>query len=72
MKFGPVSPADAIGGVTVHAIRQNGFVLKKGTTIGAAEAEQLQKAGIAQIVVARLDDNVKAMLTLDVDPQSLM
>jgi molybdenum cofactor cytidylyltransferase len=57
MKFGPVSPADAIGGVTVHAIRQNGFVLKKGTTIGAAEAEQLQKAGIAQIVVARLDDN---------------
>ncbi len=57
MKVGPVSPADAIGGVTVHAIRQNGFVLKKGTTIGAAEAEQLQKAGIAQIVVARLDDN---------------
>ncbi|WP_458760418.1 NTP transferase domain-containing protein [Afipia sp. TerB] len=56
MKFGPVAPDDAIGGVTVHAIRQNGFVLKKGTQIGAAEAEQLKKAGVEQIVVARLED----------------
>ena len=38
MKFGPVAPADAIGGVTVHAIRQNGFVLKKGTMIGAVKS----------------------------------
>ena len=38
MKFGAMKPADAIGGVTVHSIRQNGFVLKKGTLITAAEA----------------------------------
>ena len=42
MKFGAMKPADAVGGVTVHSIRQNGLVLKKGTLIGeeiyAAEA----------------------------------
>jgi len=32
MKFGPASPADAIGGVTVHTLRQGSLVLKKGTT----------------------------------------
>lgn len=56
MKFGPVAPADAIGGVSVHTIRKNGFVLKKGTTVGAAEAEALGRAGITSIVVARLED----------------
>ncbi len=35
MKFGPVPPADAIGGVTVHTIRSGALVLKKGTTIGS-------------------------------------
>ena len=33
MKFGPASPADAIGGVTVHTLRQGSLVLKKGTKI---------------------------------------
>jgi len=46
MKFGPASPADAIGGVTVHTLRQGSLVLKKGTTIGAAEVEALNKAGV--------------------------
>ena len=31
MKFGPASPRDAIGGVTVHTLRQGSLVLKKGT-----------------------------------------
>ncbi len=56
MKFGPASPADAIGGVTVHTLRQGPLVLKKGTTIGAAEVEALTKAGVAEIVVVRLED----------------
>jgi molybdenum cofactor cytidylyltransferase len=56
MKFGPASPADAIGGVTVHTLRQGTLVLKKGTTIGAAEVEALTKAGVAEIVVVRLED----------------
>jgi molybdenum cofactor cytidylyltransferase len=56
MKFGPASPADAIGGVTVHTLRQGSLVLKKGTTIGPAEVEALTKAGVKEIVVVRLED----------------
>jgi molybdenum cofactor cytidylyltransferase len=55
MKFGPASPAEAIGGVTVHTLRQGSLVLKKGTTIGASEVEALNKAGVAEIVVVRLE-----------------
>ncbi len=55
MKFGPASPADAVGGVTVHTLRQGPLVLKKGTTIGAAEVEALNKAGVKEIVVVRLE-----------------
>jgi len=55
MKFGPRRPADAIGGVTVHSLRHNGLLLKKGTTIGAAEVAALQKAGVAEIVVVQLE-----------------
>jgi molybdenum cofactor cytidylyltransferase len=55
MKFGAVSPADAIGGTAVHSIRQDEFVLKKGTLIGAKEAAALNAAGVAEIVVARLE-----------------
>ncbi len=55
MKFGPVAPDDAIGGVAVHSIRKDDLVLKKGTLIGAREAAALKAAGIAQVVVARLD-----------------
>jgi molybdenum cofactor cytidylyltransferase len=56
MKFGPASPADALGGVTVHTLRQGSLVLKKGTTIGAAEVEALNKAGVKEIVVVRLEE----------------
>ncbi len=56
MKFGPASPADAIGGVTVHTLRQGALVLKKGTTIGTAEVEALTKAGVKEVVVVRLEE----------------
>ena len=55
MKFGPVPPADALGATAVHTIRKGGLVLKKGTVIGPAEVAALQAAGIAEIVVARLE-----------------
>src|SRR5580704_8518983 len=42
MKFGPASPAEAIGGVTVHTLRQGSLALKK--------------AGVKEIVVVRLDE----------------
>lgn len=56
MKFGPASPAEAIGGVTVHTLRQGALVLKKGTTIGPSEVEALTRAGVKEVVVVRLED----------------
>jgi len=56
MKFGPASPAEAIGGVTVHTLRQGALVLKKGTSIGPGEVEALNKAGVKEIVVVRLEE----------------
>jgi molybdenum cofactor cytidylyltransferase len=56
MKFGPASPMEAMGGVTVHTLRQGSLVLKKGTTIGHAEVEALTRAGVKEIVVVRLEE----------------
>jgi molybdenum cofactor cytidylyltransferase len=56
MKFGPANPMDAIGGVTVHTLRQGSLVLKKGTTIGPVEVEALTRAGVKEIVVVRLEE----------------
>ena len=56
MKFGPVSPSDAVGGVTVHTLRQGSLVLKKGTMIGPAEVAALEAAGVREIVVVRLEE----------------
>jgi molybdenum cofactor cytidylyltransferase len=55
MKFGAVSPAEALGATAVHTIRQGALVLKKGTVVGPAEVAALQAAGIAQITVARIE-----------------
>ena len=56
MKFGPASPREAIGGVTVHTLRQGSLVLKKGSTIGPAEVAALEQGGIKEIVVVRLEE----------------
>jgi molybdenum cofactor cytidylyltransferase len=56
MKFGPASPDEAIGGVTVHTLRQGALVLKKGTTVGPAEVDALKKAGVRDVVVVRLEE----------------
>ncbi|MGE3146221.1 MAG: NTP transferase domain-containing protein [Pseudorhodoplanes sp.] len=55
MKFGPVAPADALGATAVHSIRKGALVLKKGTVVGPAEVAALQAAGVAEVVVARLE-----------------
>ena len=55
MKFGPVSPDEALGGTAVHTIRKGALVLKKGMLIDASHVAALKAAGIADIVVARLD-----------------
>ena len=56
MKFGPVPPKDALGATAVHTLRQGGLVLKKGTVIGPGEVAALEAAGVADIVVVRLDE----------------
>src|SRR3954471_4783013 len=55
MKFGPVPVDEAEGGIAVHSIRQDALVLKKGTIVGPNEIAALKTAGIAEIVVARLE-----------------
>jgi molybdenum cofactor cytidylyltransferase len=55
MKFGPVPLHEALGAVAVHSIRKADLVLKKGTVIRQAEIAALADAGIAQIVVARVE-----------------
>ena len=55
MKFGPVAPGDAKGGIVVHSIRQGGLVLKKGSVVGNADIAALKAAGIKSITVARIE-----------------
>jgi molybdenum cofactor cytidylyltransferase len=55
MKFGPVAPADAKGGIVVHSIRQGGLVLKKGSVVDDADIAALKAAGVTAITVARIE-----------------
>ncbi len=55
MKFGPVALEDAVGGVVAHAVRLPGLVLKKGDVVCADHVAALAAAGVATIVVARLE-----------------
>lgn len=55
MKFGPVPPKEAGGGIVVHSIRSPALVLKKGTVIGDKEIAALEAAEIPSITVARLE-----------------
>ena len=55
MKFGLVPVGEAEGGVAVHSIRKDGFVLKKGTRIGPVEIAAMKAAGIGEVTIARLE-----------------
>ena len=55
MKFGLVPASEAAGGVAVHSIRKDGFVLKKGTRIGPVEMAAMKAAGIGEVTIARLE-----------------
>src|SRR5262249_35291185 len=54
-KLGLGAVGEGAGGIGVHSIRKAGVVLKKGTVIGPAEIAALRAAGVAEIVVARLE-----------------
>jgi len=55
VKFGPVAVADAEGAILAHSVRHAGGVLKKGTPLAVEDVASLRAAGIASVVVARLD-----------------
>jgi molybdenum cofactor cytidylyltransferase len=55
MKFGPVAPGDAKGGIVVHSIRQGGVILKKGRVVDDADIAALKAAGITSITIARIE-----------------
>jgi molybdenum cofactor cytidylyltransferase len=55
MKFGPVPLREAEGGIAVHSVRTPERLVKKGTRIAAADIAALERAGIRDIVVARLE-----------------
>ena len=55
MKFGPVPLREALGAVAVHSVRTPERLVKKGTLVGDADIAALEHAGIAEIVVARLE-----------------
>lgn len=55
MKFGPVALEDAEGGALAHSVRHDGLVLKKGETLDAERIAALRRAGVSQVVIARLE-----------------
>jgi molybdenum cofactor cytidylyltransferase len=55
LKFGSVPIAQSIGATVAHAIRHNGLVLKKGQVVTLEHQAALKAAGVAEIIVARLE-----------------
>jgi molybdenum cofactor cytidylyltransferase len=55
VRFGAVPLHEAEGAIAAHSIRIPGLELRKGARVDASALAALQQAGIAEIVVARLE-----------------
>jgi len=55
VKFGPVPVDEAVGALAAHSVRADGVVLRKGTLVTPEIASQLKRAGVEEIIVARLE-----------------
>lgn len=55
MKFGEVPLSEAEGAVLAHSLRAGSRVLKKGSVLGAEDVAALAKAGVKDVIVARLE-----------------
>jgi molybdenum cofactor cytidylyltransferase len=55
MRFGPVPAAEAAGAIAAHSVRAGEVVVKKGHRITEADARALAAAGVATVVVAKLE-----------------
>ena len=56
MKFGPAPVRETEGAIAVHSVRTPDRLVKKGSRVTAADVAALARAGVAEIVVARLED----------------
>lgn len=55
MQFGPVPLDQALGAVLAHSLPLSEVRLRKGCVLGAGDLAALAAAGVARVVVARLD-----------------
>ena len=55
MKFGEVAVAEAEGAILAHSLKLGMTALKKGRVLARPDLDAIRAAGIANIVVARLD-----------------
>lgn len=55
MRFGPVPLDEALGAVLAHSLGLNGKRLRKGRVLDGDDLAALAAAGVAEVVVARLD-----------------
>jgi molybdenum cofactor cytidylyltransferase len=55
LKFGPVTPREAVGAVAAHSVRLPDGMIRKGALVSAEDAARLEAAEIADVVVARLE-----------------
>lgn len=55
MLFGPTPLADAVGAILAHSISTGGVRLRKGTRLTEEDCARLAAAGLADVVVARLE-----------------
>ena len=55
MRFGPVLLADAEGAVLAHSVAVAEGRLRKGRVLSAEDVTQIREAGLAEVIVARLE-----------------
>jgi molybdenum cofactor cytidylyltransferase len=55
VKFGPLAVGDAGGAILAHSFRTGDGVIRKGTRLTQDHVEKLTKAGLSEVVVARLE-----------------
>src|SRR5438552_18703882 len=55
MKFGEVPVAEAEGAILAHSLKLGATALKKGRVLSRADLDAIAAAGLAHIVVARLE-----------------
>ena len=55
MKFGPTALDQALGAILAHSVKVGGVRMKKGRSLSADDIAALAKAGIGQVIAARLE-----------------